>query len=71
MTDNLTILKEVEAVLEGHFLLSSGKHSNKYCQCAKLLRFRIRLPRCSKASRSRSRIFPLPRSAVLPWAELS
>ncbi|ADL51306.1 orotate phosphoribosyltransferase [Clostridium cellulovorans] len=30
-------LKEVEALLEGHFLLSSGKHSNRYCQCAKLL----------------------------------
>lgn len=31
------ILKEVEALLEGHFLLSSGKHSNGYCQCAKVL----------------------------------
>lgn len=39
MKDNLSILKEVEAVLEGHFLLSSGKHSGGYCQCAKLLRF--------------------------------
>lgn len=37
--ENLNILKEVEAVLEGHFLLSSGKHSGGYCQCAKLLRF--------------------------------
>jgi orotate phosphoribosyltransferase len=33
------ILKEVGALLEGHFLLSSGKHSNKYCQCAKLLQY--------------------------------
>lgn len=32
-------LKEVGALLEGHFLLSSGKHSNKYCQCAKLLQY--------------------------------
>lgn len=32
-------LKEVEALLEGHFLLSSGKHSNRYCQCAKLLQY--------------------------------
>lgn len=31
------ILTEVEALLNGHFLLSSGKHSDKYCQCAKLL----------------------------------
>ena len=36
---NLAILKECEAFLEGHFLLSSGKHSGGYCQCAKLLRF--------------------------------
>jgi orotate phosphoribosyltransferase len=33
------ILKEANALLEGHFLLSSGKHSNKYCQCAKLLQY--------------------------------
>ncbi len=35
----LAILKESEAFLEGHFLLSSGRHSGGYCQCAKLLRF--------------------------------
>jgi len=35
----LNILKESEAFLEGHFLLSSGRHSGGYCQCAKLLRF--------------------------------
>ncbi|MEG1257056.1 orotate phosphoribosyltransferase [Clostridium sp.] len=33
----IDILVECEALLEGHFLLSSGKHSNRYCQCAKLL----------------------------------
>jgi orotate phosphoribosyltransferase len=33
----LNILSEVGALLEGHFLLSSGKHSNRYCQCAKLM----------------------------------
>ena len=37
--ETLAILKECEAFLEGHFLLSSGKHSGGYCQCAKLLRF--------------------------------
>lgn len=39
--DNMVIdiLKEVDALLEGHFLLSSGKHSNRYCQCAKLLQY--------------------------------
>jgi orotate phosphoribosyltransferase len=35
----IEILKETGALLEGHFLLSSGKHSNKYIQCAKALRF--------------------------------
>lgn len=33
------ILKEVGALLEGHFLLSSERHSNRYCQCAKLLQY--------------------------------
>jgi len=32
-------LKETGALLEGHFLLSSGKHSEKYIQCAKLLQY--------------------------------
>ena len=37
--DVIKIMKEAEAFLEGHFLLSSGKHSGGYCQCAKLLRY--------------------------------
>jgi len=37
--DVVEILKKSEALLEGHFLLSSGKHSNRYVQCAKVLRF--------------------------------
>ncbi|WP_446897640.1 orotate phosphoribosyltransferase [Clostridium sp. LBM24168] len=32
-------LRESGALLEGHFLLSSGKHSDRYCQCAKLLQY--------------------------------
>jgi orotate phosphoribosyltransferase len=32
-------LRESGALLEGHFLLSSGRHSNRYCQCAKLLQY--------------------------------
>ncbi|MAV57052.1 MAG: orotate phosphoribosyltransferase [Pelagibacteraceae bacterium TMED247] len=35
--ESLKILKETNALLEGHFLLSSGLHSEKYVQCAKLL----------------------------------
>lgn len=33
------ILADTGAVLSGHFLLSSGKHSGGYVQCAKVLRF--------------------------------
>jgi orotate phosphoribosyltransferase len=31
------LLRQTGALLEGHFLLSSGKHSDGYVQCAKLL----------------------------------
>ena len=34
---SLDILKKTNALLEGHFVLSSGLHSAKYIQCAKLL----------------------------------
>ena len=34
---SLNILKKTSALLEGHFILSSGLHSSKYIQCAKLL----------------------------------
>ena len=37
MDKTLELLKESDALLEGHFILSSGKHSNKYIQCAKLI----------------------------------
>jgi len=36
---SLSILKKTNALLEGHFVLSSGLHSPKYIQCAKLLSF--------------------------------
>jgi len=35
--ESLRILKETDALLEGHFILSSGLHSKQYIQCAKLL----------------------------------
>ena len=35
--ESLKILKETSALVEGHFILSSGLHSDKYIQCAKLL----------------------------------
>ena len=36
---SLDILRKTNALLEGHFILSSGLHSSKYIQCAKLLSF--------------------------------
>ena len=35
--ESLKILKETKALLEGHFILSSGLHSGQYVQCAQLL----------------------------------
>ena len=35
--ESLQILKETNALLEGHFILSSGLHSAKYVQCAQLM----------------------------------
>ena len=37
--ESLKILKETKALLEGHFILSSGLHSRQYIQCAKLLSY--------------------------------
>ena len=39
LKDSLAVLKKTEALLEGHFILSSGLHSSKYVQCAKLLSY--------------------------------
>ena len=36
---SLDILRKTNALLEGHFILSSGLHSPKYIQCAKLMSF--------------------------------
>ena len=37
--ESLKVLKKTNALLEGHFVLSSGLHSDRYIQCAKLLSF--------------------------------
>ena len=36
---SLNILRKTNALIEGHFILSSGLHSSKYIQCAKLLSY--------------------------------
>ncbi len=35
--ESLKILKETNALIDGHFILSSGLHSSSYVQCAQLL----------------------------------
>ncbi len=37
LKNSLAVLRKTNALLEGHFVLSSGLHSSKYVQCAKLL----------------------------------
>jgi orotate phosphoribosyltransferase len=37
--DILDIFKKTGALLQGHFLLTSGRHSNMYFQCAKVLQY--------------------------------
>ena len=39
LKNSLAVLRKTDALLEGHFVLSSGLHSTKYIQCAKLLSF--------------------------------
>ena len=35
----LDILKEANVLMEGHFLLTSGRHSDKYLQCARIFQY--------------------------------
>lgn len=35
----IEIFKETDVLLDGHFLLTSGRHSNQYMQCAKILQY--------------------------------
>jgi len=39
LKNSLAVLKRTKALLDGHFILSSGLHSEKYVQCAKLLSY--------------------------------
>jgi orotate phosphoribosyltransferase len=40
--ETLDLLRESGAMLEGHFLLSSGRHADRYVQCARLLQYPAR-----------------------------
>ena len=49
MSEALEILKSCDAFLEGHFLLSSGRHSSAYCQMAYLQQYP---DRCAEVMKS-------------------
>ncbi len=64
MTENeiLKIFREHSALLEGHFILSSGLHSDRYIQCALVLQFpRIAERLCSELA---GKLRPLNASVV-------
>ena len=39
MREVIELFRESGAMLQGHFLLSSGRHSDRYFQCARLLQY--------------------------------
>jgi orotate phosphoribosyltransferase len=47
MTD-LSDFEETQALLQGHFRLSSGRHSDRYLQCARLLQWPDRAERAGR-----------------------
>ena len=55
MTDDevLELLRESDALLEGHFQLSSGLHSDRYFQCALALSYPDRAERLARALAAR------------------
>ena len=44
-----SIFKQTEALLTGHFLLTSGLHSEKYLQCARVLQWPEHAGACGRA----------------------
>ena len=47
--ESLKILKETNALIDGHFILSSGLHSPSYVQCAQLLSKPIEASKINKS----------------------
>ena len=61
LKNSLAVLKRTNALLEGHFILSSGLHSAKHIQCAKLLSYphlsnKICLSLCQKIKKNFKKI---------------
>ena len=72
MSEALEILKSCDAFLEGHFLLSSGRHSSAYCQMAYLQQYPDRCAEVMKAVpsirvKSASLLRTLSPPASPPW----
>ena len=45
----IEMLKEAGVLLEGHFLLTSGRHSDRYMQCAKIFQYsKYSVPLCAE-----------------------
>jgi len=65
-TEVETLLKEAGALRSGHFRLSSGLHSDRYCQCALLLRDPAAARRLGDALASLLPSEPRPASVVSP-----
>jgi orotate phosphoribosyltransferase len=64
--DFLPVFKERGALLEGHFLLSSGLHSPRYVQCARVLMDPVLATRLGAALAEALRpVLPVPPSAVV------
>ena len=64
----LSLLSRTGALLEGHFLLSSGLHSDRYVQCAKLLQYPDIAEMVGRAlsQKFRSQNFPAPDIVASP-----
>lgn len=48
-SDVLQLFRDSDALLEGHFILSSGRHSPRYLQCARVLMNAARAARLASA----------------------
>lgn len=66
MNELLELFREREALLEGHFLLSSGLHSPRYLQCARVLMDPVVATRLGALLAEKlGRLLPEPPSAVV------
>lgn len=62
-SEALIILERTDALRRGHFVLSSGLHSDRYCQCARVLEYPDHAARL--ATLMADRLHPLKADTVL------